>query len=109
MRGFRRSIPFLVPLSHTQTPHTYSYTNRKENIICTFSYIPSLLYNGAENKEQEEVGMFGFHKKTKKVCISVTEYEYHIMLDSLLKFRDKLIEQGKYTDGVDETILAISK
>lgn len=53
--------------------------------------------------------MFGFHKKQKKVCIPVTEYEYHIMLDSLLKFRDKLIEQGKYTDGVDETILAISK
>ncbi len=53
--------------------------------------------------------MFGFHKKKKKVCIPVTEYEYYIILDSLFKYRDKLIEQGKYTDGVDETIIAVSK
>ncbi len=53
--------------------------------------------------------MFGLKKKTKKVCIPVSDYEYHIILDSLLKFRDKLIEQGRYTDGVDETILAVSR
>jgi len=53
--------------------------------------------------------MFGFKKKSKKVRIPVSEYEYYLILDALLKFRDKLIAQGRYTDGVDETILAISK
>lgn len=53
--------------------------------------------------------MFGFHKKKRIVRIPVTEYEYYIIIDSLLKYRDKLIAQGKYTDGVDETILAVSK
>ena len=36
-------------------------------------------------------------------------YEYNLILDSLLSFRDKLIAQGRYTDGVDDTILAVSK
>ena len=62
-----------------------------------------------KSKEQEEAGMFGFHKKKRIVRIPVTEYEYYIIIDSLLKYRDKLIAQGKYTDGVDETILAVSK
>lgn len=53
--------------------------------------------------------MFGFRKKSKKVRIPVNDYEYYIILDALLKFRDKLIAQGRYTDGVDETILAISQ
>ena len=51
--------------------------------------------------------MFGFHKKKKKVCIPVTEYEYYIILDSLFKYRDKLIEQGKYTDGVDDVLVKV--
>lgn len=52
--------------------------------------------------------MFG-KKKRKKVRIPVNEYEYYLILDSLLSFRDKLIAQGRYTDGVDDTILAVSK
>ena len=52
--------------------------------------------------------MFG-RKKGKKIRISVNEYEYYLMLDALLSFRDKLIAQGRYTDGVDESILAISQ
>ncbi len=53
--------------------------------------------------------MFGFKKKSKKVCIPVNDYEYYLILDALLKFRDKLIAEGRYTDGVDETILAVSR
>ena len=52
--------------------------------------------------------MFG-KKKRKKVRIPVSEYEYYLILDSLLSFRDKLIAQGRYTDGVYDTILAVSK
>ena len=52
--------------------------------------------------------MFG-KKKRIKVRIPVSEYEYNLILDSLLSFRDKLIAQGRYTDGVDDTILAVSK
>ena len=53
--------------------------------------------------------MFKLKKKRKKVCIEVDDYEYYIILDALLKFRDKLIAQGRYTDGIDETILAVSR
>ncbi len=54
--------------------------------------------------------MFGFKKKKRMVKqIPVSEYEYHIMLDALLKLRDKLIAEGRYTDGVDETILAVCR
>ena len=52
--------------------------------------------------------MFG-KKKRKKVRIPVSEYEYYLILDSLLSSRDKLIAQGRYTDGGDDTILASSK
>lgn len=64
-------------------------------------------YNIGE-KNTEVRKMFG-KKKRKKVRIPVSEYEYYLILDSLLSFRDKLIAQGRYTDGVDDTILAISK
>ena len=39
--------------------------------------------------------MFG-KKKRKKVRIPVSEYEYYLILDSLLSFRAKLIAQGRY-------------
>lgn len=64
-------------------------------------------YNIGE-KNTEVRKMFG-KKKRKKVRIPVSEYEYNLILDSLLSFRDKLIAQGRYTDGVDDTILAVSK
>ena len=52
--------------------------------------------------------MFG-RKKGKKIRIPVNAYEYRLMLEALLRFRDKLIAEGRYTDGVDETILAIGQ
>lgn len=64
-------------------------------------------YNIGE-KNTEVRKMFG-KKKRKKVRIPVSVYEYNLILDSLLSFRDKLIAQGRYTDGVDDTILAVSK
>lgn len=50
--------------------------------------------------------MFG---KRKKIKIELSNYEYHLILDSLIRLRDKLIEQGRYTDGVDETLIAITR
>lgn len=48
--------------------------------------------------------MFGKPKKTK---IALTEWEYRIILETLIDFRNKLIVQGKYTDAVDDVILKI--
>ena len=51
-----------------------------------------------------------FIKKTeKKRVIPVNDYEYRLILDALLSLREKLAAAGKYTDGVDETILAVSE
>ncbi len=47
--------------------------------------------------------MFG----KKKIHIPVNDYEYLLILESLLAFRDKLIAQGKFTDAVDEVIMKV--
>ena len=48
--------------------------------------------------------MFG---KKKKYHIPVNDYEYMLILESLLAFRIKLLEQGKFTDGIDEVIIKV--
>lgn len=50
--------------------------------------------------------MFG---RKKKIKITLSNYEYHLILDCLISLRNELIEQGRYTDGVDETLVAIAK
>ena len=80
----------------------------KREYLCTFANICNLVYNETEKRNAEVRKMFG-KRKGKKVRIPVNEYEYRLMLDALLSFRDKLIAQGRYTDGVDETILAITQ
>ena len=47
--------------------------------------------------------------KSKYFYINLTDQERADILHSLIKMRNKLIEQGKYTDLVDEVITKITK
>ena len=111
MRGLRRSIPFLVPLSHTQTPHTYSYTNRKENIICTFAYIPNLKLP----EEHRPIGKYGrmhreylreVHPSRLNTLILTGElWTYLADLNEQAQERlDTIMEQLKAAEGVTEEL-----
>lgn len=44
-----------------------------------------------------------------KYYLSLTNAEYHCIIQCLLEYRNKLISQGKYTDGVDELIIKYTK
>ncbi len=48
-------------------------------------------------------------KKQPKYTLELTNYEYYYLLDVLLAYRDKLIDEGRYTDFVDETLIKIMK
>ena len=37
--------------------------------------------------------------------LRLTNSEYRLIIQCLLNFRNKLLTQGKYTDGVDEVII----
>lgn len=45
----------------------------------------------------------------RKIKLQVNKIERRIILVALNDFRNKLIEQGKYTDCIDELILKINK
>ena len=47
--------------------------------------------------------------KSKNYYINLTDQEKADILHSLINKRNKLIEQGRYTDLVDEVITKISK
>lgn len=40
--------------------------------------------------------------------IEITSFEFHILLESLLRLRNKLIEEGRYTDAVDEMLVKLA-
>lgn len=42
--------------------------------------------------------------RKRKYYLRLTNTERHVILQCLLEYRNKLISQGKYTDGVDELI-----
>ena len=42
--------------------------------------------------------------RQSKVYLSVTSKESRIILHSLIRFKNRLIQQGRYTDCVDELI-----
>lgn len=48
-------------------------------------------------------------KRKKKFQIPVSEYEYRMILDALMSSREKLMAQGRYTDAVDDALLAVCK
>jgi len=46
-------------------------------------------------------------KRKYYLCLKDTEHRF--ILQCLLEYRNKLISQGKYTDGVDELIIKYIK
>ena len=47
--------------------------------------------------------------KSKKRYLYLNEQEMHIILQSPIELRNSLIQQGRYTDCVDELILKFHK
>ncbi len=47
--------------------------------------------------------------KTEHFYINLTADEQNRVLESLIKLKNRLTAQGKYTDAVDDVILKISK
>lgn len=44
-----------------------------------------------------------------KYYINLNNQEYFNVLSSLVRKRNKLIQSGKYTDGIDEVIMKMKK
>jgi len=47
--------------------------------------------------------------REKKYYLAIDDYEYSVIIDSLNILRNKLIEDGRYTDVVDELIIKFAK
>ena len=47
--------------------------------------------------------------RKQRYYLRLTNVEHHLILQCLLEYRNKLISQGKYTDGVDELIIKYTK
>lgn len=47
--------------------------------------------------------------KLPKRVLALTTTEHHLMIRGLLQFRNKLIDQGRYTDAVDELLIKLQK
>ena len=45
----------------------------------------------------------------KKYKLKLDIYELKIIINSLNEFRNKILEQGRYTEPVDELILKLNK
>lgn len=47
--------------------------------------------------------------RKRKNYLRLTNSEYRLLIQCSLNFQNKLLSQGKYTDGVDEVIIKFSK
>ena len=47
--------------------------------------------------------------KMPKRILVLSQSEYRLMLQGLLHFRNKLIEQGRYADPVNELLMTLQK
>ena len=47
-------------------------------------------------------------RQSKRVLI-LSSTEYRLTLHGLIHFRNKLIQQGRYTDAVDELLIKLQK
>lgn len=47
--------------------------------------------------------------KQTKCLLVFSSSEYRILLYGLIDFRNKLIQQGRYTDAVDELLIKLQK
>lgn len=52
-------------------------------------------------KAKEGLQMF---KRKKKVVVEVTSHELKMIRESLLDLRNRLVQEGRYTDPVDEML-----
>ena len=43
----------------------------------------------------------------KKYCLELDDYEYRIVISTLNDLRNSLIQQGRYTDAVDDIMIKI--
>ena len=43
----------------------------------------------------------------KKYCLELDDYEYRIVISALNDLRNSLIQQGRYTDAVDDIMIKI--
>lgn len=46
-------------------------------------------------------------KRDRKVYLSLNDEEFALLRDCLLRFRNKLLAQGRYTDPVDELLVKL--
>ena len=46
--------------------------------------------------------------RKQKYYLSIDDYEYSVIFDSLNNLRNKLITDGRYTDAVDDVILKLA-
>lgn len=47
--------------------------------------------------------------RKRKYYLHLTDTEHRLILQCLLEYRNKLISQGRYTDGADDVFLKIYK
>ena len=47
--------------------------------------------------------------RKQKYYLHLTGTEHHFIIHCLLDLRNRILSQGKYTDGVDEVIIKFSK
>ena len=47
--------------------------------------------------------------RKRKYYLRLTNAEHRFILQCLLNYRNKLISQGRYTDGVDDLIIKYTK
>lgn len=47
--------------------------------------------------------------RKRKYYLRLINEEHYLIFQCLLEYRNKLISQGKYTDGVDELIIKYAK
>ena len=47
--------------------------------------------------------------RKKKIKLPIYNNEMKIILNALIEFRNKILQQGRYADPVDELILKLNK
>ncbi len=47
--------------------------------------------------------------KSPKYHLHLTEKEHHLLIQALIDLKNKLLNDGRYTDAVDEVIIKVLK
>ena len=62
-----------------------------------------IVYNGIRRNDIRE----GYPMLKKRHYLYLDEIEYRVLIRSLVQMKNKLIQQGRFTDCVDDLILKI--